>query len=197
MGVFLPRRGFRLPVLCVAAALLFAVAAAAEERAAVPPSAEPASAEKAGTLEAGGAAPDFTLRDASGGPFRFAEENARKPVLLLFWSVFCEPCRLEMPVLQRLHDRHRDAGLAVVAVAMDGEPLKSAVEGFIRQEGYTFRVLIDETDARETYKAADPYGVLWIPTFFLVEKGGKVVLVRTGRVREEELEKPVQLLLKR
>lgn len=186
------RRGSRFLPLLAVAVLLPAVAAHAEERAA-----PPAPPGTAGTLEPGGAAPDFTLRDLSGGLFRFAEENAGKPVLLLFWSVFCEPCRLEMPLLQKLHDRHRDGGLSVVAVALDGEPLKGAVEGVVRQEGWTFRVLVDETDARDAYRAADPYGVQWIPTLFLVEKGGKIALVKTGRVREEDLEKPVQSLLKR
>ena len=169
----------------------------AEEKAAVPSATGGSGIEGFRMPEAGAVAPDFTLKDTGGGTFRFAEENAKKPVLLLFWSVFCEPCRLEMPVLQRLHDKYRDAGLAVVAVALDGEPLKGSVAGFVRQDGFTFRVLIDELDARETFKAADPYGVAWIPTLFLVDKGGKVALGRVGRVKEEDLEKAIQPLLKK
>jgi len=147
--------------------------------------------------EAGSAAPDFTLRDTGGGTFRFAEENGKRAVLLVFWSVFCDPCRLEMQLLQRLQDRYKDGGLAVVAVALDGPPLKNVVAGFVRQEGYTFRVLIDELDARETFRAADLYGVAWIPALFLVEKGGRVAYVRTGRGKEDDLEKDVQSLLKK
>jgi len=147
--------------------------------------------------EAGAVAPDFTLRDTAGGTFHLAEENAKMPVLLVFWSVFCEPCRLQMPLLQKIHDKHKDAGLSVVAVALDGEPLRSSVAGFVRQEGYTFRVPIDELDGRETFKVADPYGVAWIPTFFLLERGGRVALVRVGRIKEEDLEKAVQPLLKK
>jgi thiol-disulfide isomerase/thioredoxin len=147
--------------------------------------------------EPGAAAPDFTLRDPGGGTFRFAEENAKRPVLLLFWSIFCEPCRLDLPLLQKVHDRHKDGGLAVIAIDLDGEPLRSSVAGFLRQEGYTFRVLIDELEDRVTFKAADPFGVAWIPTLFLVERGGKVAFSRTGRIREEDLEKAVQLLLKK
>jgi len=39
--------------------------------------------------------PDFTVLDVEGHPFRLSEEASRKPVLLLFWSVFCDPCRAE------------------------------------------------------------------------------------------------------
>jgi thiol-disulfide isomerase/thioredoxin len=197
MNAFPARCGSWLLVLWLTAALLPAAGVSAEDKTAVSPAPGEASAEGARMVEPGGTAPDFTVRDLAGGTFHFAEENARKTVLLVFWSVFCEPCRLEMPVLQRLHDRHKDAGLEVVAVDLDGEPLKNVVAGFLRQEGYTFRVLIDELDAREMFRVADPYGVAWTPTFFLVEKGGKVALGKTGRVREDELEKAVQSLLKR
>lgn len=186
----------RIPLLWIALALL-AGAASAEERSTIPFVSGSGASEGARIPEPGSAAPDFSIRDTAGGTFRFAEENAKRAVLLVFWSVFCEPCRLEMPVLQGLQDRHKDGGLAVVAVALDGEPLKHAVAGFVRQEGYTFRVLIDELDARETFRAADPYGVEWIPTLFLVERGGKVVYVKTGRVGGNELEKAVQSLLNR
>jgi hypothetical protein len=39
--------------------------------------------------EPGMIAPDFTVLDVEGHPFRLREEVSRKPVLLLFWSVFC------------------------------------------------------------------------------------------------------------
>ncbi|HSL92377.1 MAG TPA: hypothetical protein VK863_06990, partial [Candidatus Limnocylindrales bacterium] len=77
------------------------------------------------------------------------------------------------------------------------EPLKSSIRGFAKQEGYTFRVLIDELDSREMFKAADPYGVSGTPTLYLVDRAGKIILARAGRMKEEELEKAVQAVLKR
>jgi peroxiredoxin len=148
-------------------------------------------------LEPGASAPDFMLRDTAGEPFRFAEENAKKPVLLVFWSVFCEPCRLGFPLIQKIHDRYREAELAVVAIALDGEPFRGTVAGFIRQEGYSFRVAVDELEGRESFRVADSYGVAWMPALFLVEKGGKVGFARSGRIQEEELERALQPLLRK
>ena len=152
-----------------------------------------------GTLfsEPGIIAPDFTLLDAEGHPFRLAEELSRKPVLLLFWSVFCDPCRAEMAALQKAHDRYAGRDLTVVAVAVDGEPLRSTIAGFARQEGYTFRILIDELTSTEGWKVADPYGVAVTPTLLLLEKGGKVLLRKEGKIREDEFEKAVSSLLKK
>ena len=177
--------------------VLFHGPARALEKAAPPAAAGNPPAGSGRMVEPGTAAPDFTLRDTAGDPFRFAEENAKRPVLLVFWSVFCEPCRFEMPLIQKIHDRYREPGLAVVAVALDGEPLRSTVAGFVRQEGYTFRVAIDEPDDREAFRVADSYGVAWMPAIILVEKGGRVGFARSGRVQEEELEKALQPLLKK
>lgn len=148
-------------------------------------------------LEVGAQAPDFRVKDLGGTVYDYAAEKGKNPVLMVFWSIFCEPCRMEMPVIQKLYEKYRDAGLDVVSVALDGEPLKGSIEGFVKQEGYTFRVLIDDLDEKEMFKVADPYGVAGTPTIYLLEKGGKVRFAKAGRIKEEDLEKAVQSLLKK
>ena len=148
-------------------------------------------------LEVGAVAPDFSIRDTEGVSFNLGDEKGKKGVLLVFWSIFCEPCRAEMPAIQKLYDKYKDKGLDVVSIALDGEPLKGSIVGFVKQEGYTFRVLIDELDSKEMFKVADPYGVGGTPTIFLLDRARKVVVARAGRVKEAELERAVQSLLKK
>ena len=102
-----------------------------------------------------------------------------------------------MATLQKAHDKYAGRDLTVVAVAVDGKPLRNTVGGFARQEGYTFKVLVDELDSMEMWKAADAYGVAVTPTLLLLEKGGKVLLRKGGKIREDELEKAVSSLLKK
>jgi len=169
----------------------------AADRETLPPPAAVRGGEGIRPAEPGMFAPDFTVLDVEGHPFRLAEEVSRKPVLLLFWSVFCDPCRVEMANLQKAHDRYAGRDVTVVAVAVDGEPLRKTIGGFARQEGYTFKILVDELDATEAWKVADAYGVAVMPTLLLVEKGGKVALRKGGKIREDELEKAVSSLLKK
>jgi len=147
--------------------------------------------------EPGMIAPDFTVLDVEGHPFRLSEEVSRKPVLLLFWSVFCDLCRAEMATLQKTHDQYAGRELTVVAVAVDGEPLRKTIGGFARQEGYSFKILVDELDSKERWKVADAYGIAVTPTLLLLEKGGKVSLRKGGKIREDEIEKAVSPLLKK
>jgi peroxiredoxin len=191
MGACLPAFGAILALLAVSVG---AVAAEVEK-----PPASPAVQWEEGArfTEPGMNAPDFTALDVEGHPFRLSEEVSRKPVLLLFWSVFCDLCRAEMATLQKAQDRFEGRELTVVAVAVDGEPLRSIVGGFARQEGYTFKVLVDELDAMGVWKVADAYGVAVTPTLLLLGKGGTVVLRKGGKIREDELEKAVSSLLKK
>ena len=183
--------------LCVGCLVLGMGAALAQEKAMPQPSPGTPMNEEMRMLDVGVLAPEFSLKDTEGIPYLFAEQRGKKPVLFVFWSIFCEPCRFEMPIVQKMHFRYRDAGLDVVAVNIDGEPLKSSILGFVKQEGYTFKVLIDELDSREAFKAADPFGVAGTPTLFLIDRTGKIALARAGRMKEEDLEKAVQAVLKR
>ncbi|HLO10446.1 MAG TPA: TlpA disulfide reductase family protein [Desulfobacteria bacterium] len=188
--------GARLLAFLTLLSLLPLSAGVAAEREAPPP---PPAIRGGGTrvAEPGVIAPDFTVLDVEGHPFRLSEEVSRKPVLLLFWSVFCDPCRAELATLQKAHDKYAGRDLTVVAVAVDGGALRNTVGGVARQEGYTFKVLVDELDAMEAWKVADAYGVAVIPTLLLLEKGGKVLFRKSGKVRDDELEKAVSSLLKK
>ncbi len=190
-------RTARLFALCAIVLIAWPEAALSQEKAMTPLSAGIPMIEGIKMLEVGAAAPDFTIKDADGAPYHLADMKGKRTILIVFWSIFCEPCRAEMPAIQKLYDKYKDRGLDVVSIALDGEPLKSSIVGFVKQEGYTFRVLIDELDAQEMFKVADPYGVAGTPTVYLLDGTGKVVLAKAGRVKEEEMEKAVRALLKK
>jgi len=190
--------GTRLPVSAALLALLaISVGAVAAEVVKPPPSPVVQGGEGARFAEPGMIAPDFSVLDVEGHPFRLSEAVSRKPVLLLFWSVFCDPCRSEMANLQKAQDRYAGRDVTFVAVAVDGEPLRNIIGGFARQEGYTFKVLVDELDATGAWKVADAYGVAVTPTLLLLEKGGAVSLRKGGKLREDEFEKALSSLLKK
>ena len=148
-------------------------------------------------LKVGDQAPLFVLDDVDGKTLDLGKEMSQKVRLMVFWSIFCEPCKAEMPLIQRLYEDYRDQGLEVLAVAMDGEPMKKSIQGLIKQAGYTFRVLIDKLAEDESFLAADPYGVAGTPTLYVVGRDGKVLFAEVGRVSKDVIEKAVQKALAR
>lgn len=171
--------------------------AAAQGRQGPPPPGPAAAEEKAPLLAAGVAAPAFRLPDSRGEEIPYGVEGARKPVLLAFFSVFCDPCRAQLQILQKARDRYPEAALDVACVSLDGEPLGKTVDGFVKQEGYTFRVLLDRVNERQTFRVAELYRVTQIPTLYLVDGRGRVAFARVGRVSDEELEKALRAVVRK
>jgi peroxiredoxin len=118
--------------------------------------------------EPGHEAPDFSLPDlASGQPVRLADYRGRRTVLVNFWATWCEPCREELPTLERLA-RERAGVLEVLAVNLDAVG-PGRVRAFVRELGLTFRVLLDP---RQTLPRL--YRVRGLPSSVIVGRDGLV-----------------------
>ena len=59
-------------------------------------------------------APDATLVDLSGNQVALSSLRG-KVVVLNFWYAACEPCRLEMPALERYYQAHKVRDLSSLA----------------------------------------------------------------------------------
>ena len=94
-------------------ALVLSLALAASAAAAVPAKID-VPENRAFTLAAGTAAPDFTARDAAGKLHRLSEFRG-KIVVLDFWATWCGVCKEELPHLAKLA---RAAGPGVVVLAV-------------------------------------------------------------------------------
>jgi len=147
-------------------------------------------------LKVGARAPDFTVGDLEGKPFNMKSAlGSHKGVLIFFWSIFCEPCKAELPVIEDLSHAYRAKGIEFIGVAIDGSPMKDAISAFVAQENYGFLALIDELNPDESFKVSDPYGVAGTPTVYIIDSAGVVRFAKVGRASKEELEKVIQEIL--
>ncbi len=64
-----------------------------------------------------------------------------QPVLINFWASWCEPCRQEMPSLQRAASRWHERGLAVITVAVADN--RKQVETFLAENALQLAVIDD------------------------------------------------------
>ena len=117
---------------------------------------------------AGFPAPDFTLEELSGERWRLSELRG-KVVFLNVWATWCSPCRMEMPSMERLHQRLKNDGLVILAISED-EGGFSAVKPFVDEIGATFPVLLDPEGIVPVR-----YGVTGYPETFLIDRRGQVV----------------------
>jgi peroxiredoxin len=118
------------------------------------------------------AAEDFTLPTLNGGTFRLADQRG-KVVLVNFWATWCPPCLEEMPAMERLWRKHKDAGFMLVAVSVDTDPTK--VAPFVTEHRLTFPIALDTK-----MSVAEKYGVRALPSSFILGKEGGLVALALG-----------------
>jgi peroxiredoxin len=121
----------------------------------------------------GSAAPGFSLTALDGNEFSLSSALQRGPVVLSFFKVSCPVCKFTYPFLQRLYKQYGGSDVSFVAVSQDSA---NASRDFAKEFGVTFPVLPDTAN----YPVSNAYGLTMVPTFFLIEPGGKVQISCMG-----------------
>jgi thiol-disulfide isomerase/thioredoxin len=114
-----------------------------------------------------------------------------KVVLVNFWATWCEPCRAEMPSLNRLQQQLPGRQFYVVGVnAGEGKP---RIEQFLQRTPVSFTILRDAD--MEVMRA---WRVRVLPASFLVDKNGmlRYQLVGDANWDDAALRAPILELLK-
>ncbi len=131
------------------------------------------SVDVGGPATRGKVAPNFELPSLQGPPVRLSQFRGQV-ALVNFWATWCPPCRAEMPSIERLHRAYASRGLVILAV--DDERVgRAVVEGFQRDLGLTFPILLDSSG-----DVSALYGVRGLPTTVLVDREGRIASVDFG-----------------
>ena len=114
----------------------------------------------------GGATPALALQGLDGKPHRL--ENYRgKVVLINFWATWCEPCREEIPSIEKLRATLAGRPFEVLAVNL-AEP-ESRIRAFIERMPMAYPVLLDKDSL-----AAKAWGARILPATYLVGPDGRI-----------------------
>ena len=138
----------------------------------------PALQARAGYLvrpwEADRAVPRLELTDLAGRPWSLAALRGRA-VAMNFWASWCEPCRDEMPSLERLAQRHEAEGLVVVAINYKEQV--PAIRRFLEAQPVALPILLDRDGA-----AASAWTPRVFPSTVLVDRIGQPRQVVVGEL---------------
>jgi peroxiredoxin len=150
-----------------------------------------AGGEAAAALPAiGAAAPDFASKSDSGRNVRLSELRGQV-VLINFWASWCNPCRQELPLLNKIYVQYRAAGFMLLAVNLDDN--RKDAEGMLKRLDLRFPTLFDANK-----NVAKLYGVDTMPATLVIDRDGRVRYVHRGYYEgyERKYEQQVRELLK-
>jgi thiol-disulfide isomerase/thioredoxin len=112
-------------------------------------------------------APILDALDLDGRRWTLPDADGRL-VWINFWATWCPPCRTEMPMMQRLHERYGDR---VLILGVDFGEERNAVDDFVSRYGITYPILLDPT-LENFYRWSPTFG---LPKHYFVNADGVVV----------------------
>src|SRR3984957_7239167 len=125
-----------------------------------------AAARAADASLIGHTAPDFALPAVVGSNVRLSEYRGQA-VIISFWSSRCSVCARQLALLDRLYSTYRSAGLVVLAVSVDDDPMRA--EQYARAHAAGFPLLLDTTKA-----VSRAYAIDRLPSTVLIDRSGVV-----------------------
>jgi peroxiredoxin len=116
--------------------------------------------------------PEFSGSTVEGQKVSLAGLQGRV-VLLNFWATWCRECGPEMPVLEQLHRDFAAEGLTVLGINVrEGKP---TIQRYAKSLGLTFPLVVDPKGEIRV-----SYGVIGLPTTFMIGRDGRVVARAIG-----------------
>ena len=105
-------------------------------------------------------------------------------MVLDFWASWCPDCRKEAPAVVEMHRQYKDKGIVFIGVSFDNN--REAWANAVKKFGIEYTQVGNLQKWKET-EISKAYHVNWIPTMYVIDANGKVVLgtVVTEKVKAQ------------
>lgn len=134
---------------------------------------------------------DLALKDTLGNTFDLKRFKG-KYVLIDFWGTWCRPCIANIPALNQVINEYNRDSIQVVSISLDkdADTWKNSIVK------YNFPGL-QLSDLKGTEGLGAIYcKVLWVPTYIIVDKNGKIINYHAPQASEPELKEILSTLLR-
>jgi len=110
---------------------------------------------------------EIVLEDPYGLQIRLSDFRG-KIVFINFWTTWCLACVIEMPSMEKLHQKFKDKDFAMVTINL--QESAATVINFFKKYNLTFTTLLDTTG-----DVGAAFGIRAIPTTFILDKNGRLI----------------------
>lgn len=138
----------------------------------------PSAADAKLTVKEGDDFPALKVMDFPGKAKVTAAKYKGKVVIVDFWASWCEPCKIELPALNKLHKKYKGK-LVVIGVNVD-DNLNEA-RSFLKDHPVGFDLVFDKGQ-----KNSEALGIQKMPTSFILSDGKIVKIHEAFREGDEK-----------
>lgn len=121
---------------------------------------------------------DFTVTAADGTEYTLSQLlESRNAVVLNFWYLQCDPCKMEFPYLQTAYEKYSDSIEVLAMNPYNTDPQE--VADFRSENGYTFPMMTVEPGWAEAMELTA------YPTTVVIDRYGTITMIHKGSITEE------------
>jgi peroxiredoxin len=116
--------------------------------------------------------PDFSFKTDKGQVINLSSFKSQKHVLLCFWASWCGPCVRNFPYLKKIEEQYSSKELQIISISLDSDTANWL--GAVAK----YRLPWLQTCDLPAYISTSmrmQFQIDWIPTYFLINKEGKLV----------------------
>ena len=132
-------------------------------------------------------APEFQLPGITQDTIRFVRSD--KPAIINFWATWCENCKRDMPLLEKVYKEKGDQVRIIMVHTTHMDQKETALQ-YINRHGFTFPVGLD-LDGH----VSDLYRVKALPQTFFIDQNGRIVHHQIGELTQSVLDQHLPSLL--
>jgi len=132
---------------------------------------------------------DLSLETMDGETENLSDYLHNGPVYISFWALWCEPCKSELKMLQKIYETYKTQGFTVLAINHDTQKSLAKVKAYVKTQQYTLPVFIDPN--AQIFEALNGKN---IPYSVLFDREGNIVKTRNGYLPgdDKEIEKDIR-----
>lgn len=114
-----------------------------------------------------------------------------KVLVVNYWATWCPPCREEMPMFSALHDKYQAQSVQFVGIGIDSV---DKIRDFQAKEKISYPLLVGTFAAMASSQQLGNTAQA-LPFTVVIDRQGRLDLIKLGKLTEAELESKLQALV--
>lgn len=144
------------------------------------------AATQSETLKGNNTMYDISITTLDGKKITLNDYVGKKPIYLKFWASWCQPCREQMPHLQKIFEEYGDK-IEVITVNLGINDSLEEIKAIQKEFSLTAPIAIDNSG-----KLSQAFNMIGTPYHLLIDVEGNIVF--KGNEASTQLDKTIKLL---